>query len=157
MRSLLIVMAGACASVGTSLAVWAAIALEPTVYCEIATGGLVRTNLDPNQVNVAVSEVLEETRPASVDPEERLINSQYSEQATAWFAESSPLGGAAEERASRLVREQNDIGGGRTRIEILHGEEMPSLVFIEHGDDWRQHALAEMLVDRLKTRGATHQ
>lgn len=157
MRSLLIVMAGACASVGTSLAVWAAIASEPALYCEIATDGLVRTNLEPMQVNLAVSEVLEATRPASLDPELRLENSEYVEQTTAWFSESSPMGFPVQERACRLVREQNDLGGGRTRIEILHGAEMPSLVFIEHRDDWRCHALAEMLAKQLQARGAKPQ
>lgn len=153
MRSLLIVLAGACASAGTSLAVWAAIAMEPTVYCEITTGGLVRTNLPENLVNLSVCEVLAETRPHVADPEQQLVASEYTEQTHAWFSEAKPLGQATE-RASRLVRVQKDIAGGRTRIETLHGEDMPSLVFIEHDDDWRQRVIAELLAKRLESRGA---
>ncbi len=153
MRSLLIVLAGACASVGTSLAVWATIEMEPEVYCEIATGGLVRTNLLENQINLSVSEVLEATRPLSADPYLRLVNTEYHERASAWFSEPG-LFGESHERACRLVREQNDASGGRTRIEILHGQDMPTLVFIEHEDDGRRHAIAEMLAERLEARGA---
>lgn len=62
MRSLLIVLAGASASLSTSLVVWVVVASEDRPYYEVLNDGLLQTTATENQVNLAVAAVLEAKR-----------------------------------------------------------------------------------------------
>ncbi|TWU00629.1 hypothetical protein Pla108_15810 [Botrimarina colliarenosi] len=152
MRPLLIVLAGACASIGTSLVVWGALRLNEEPYCEVLNGGLVRTTASEAQVNVAVSHVLESNRSQAPSAEKSYVASNYREAADAWFSRPDVFG-QSYERASRLEREQVDSEGSSMRIEVIRGVEMPTLVFMEHATPDGLRSLTQQLANELATMG----
>lgn len=152
MRPLLIVLAGVCASAGTSLAVWVGIRANPPIYCEPIDSGLVRTNAADHQVNLAVAQLMSDTRRPKEDPEQAMIASGYHESADAWFAKPDCFG-TTQERASRLVREQTGRDGLPIRIEVIRSEKMPTLVFVEHESRDVRASLVLRLADELARQG----
>lgn len=152
MRSLLIVLAGACVSVGTSLAVWAGLHANEPAYCEAFQGGLISTNGSETAVNLAVAQLLDEARRPAPDPEQALEASAYHESAEAWFSKED-FSGLATERASRLVREQLGRDGLLMRIEVVRGVEMPTLVFVDHESAEATASLGKRLLHCLAVQG----
>lgn len=152
MRPLLIVLAGACASVGTSLVVWAGLHASEPAYCEAFEGGLISTNGSERDVNLAVAQLLHEARSPAPEPEQALLASDYRESAEAWFGKEDMFG-LATERASRMVREQLGRDGLPMRIEIVRGVEMPTLVFVHHESAEATASLGKRLMHCLAERG----
>ena len=152
LRPMLVVLAGACASVGTSLAVWAGLRATPTAYYEVVQDGLVRTNASEPVVNLAVAAVLKRNRIHDPASEDVLAAANYHEAADAWFSKPD-LFGATHERASRLVREQVDRQGQRIRIEVLRGVDMATLIFVEHDDPDAVESLARQVATELAGKG----
>lgn len=135
MRSLLIVAIGSCASAFASLSVWAVLTASEsaTVWCEVVNERLVRTNARDGVINDAVEAVLANDRlrrPIAGGPLEECL---YEQTFDVWFSERDALG-YQNERLRRLVRQQLDGRGRLLRITQLHGEDMPTLLFIEQGD-----------------------
>ncbi|MEO0529671.1 MAG: hypothetical protein AAF266_03740 [Planctomycetota bacterium] len=152
MRSLLIVLAGACASLGTSLVALIALRSVDQVYYEVLDDGLVQTTASEHKVNLAVAAVLEARRPGATSTEQQLADSEYYEKAWAYFAQPGTFGQAGE-RASRLERKQVDRDGVWTQIEVLRGAEMPTLVFVHHDDRSTRNAIAASLGTQLADLG----
>lgn len=152
MRPLLIVLAGACASLGTSLAVFVAIQLDEKPYVEVLKGGLLRTSASEADLNNAVSRVLQVTRRPAKTEEQRLKQSEYCEHADAWFSQPDLFGHSSEE-VSRLVRQQIDRQGRPMRIEVLKADDMATLVFIEHEDNEAATRIARQIAGELTESG----
>lgn len=137
---------------GTSLAVWAALVTHPQVYYEVLEDGLLQTTATENQVNLAVASVLEAKRGGAKTRERALTKAEYREEAAAWFT-TPDLFGQQAERASRFVRTQIDRDGLTTRVEMLHGEDMPTLVFVHHDDAASRDATAQWVGAELALMG----
>lgn len=152
MRALLLVVVVGCASIGTSLTVWAALQTQAPASCQLMQGGLVSTNACERIVNLAVSDLLDGSRLPSADPKLQLDASQYHESTEAWFADADFFG-VATERASRLVREQLGRDGRPMRIEVIRGVEMPTLIFICHESETMTAQLGNDLAMRLANYG----
>jgi len=153
MRLWLLVLAGVCASAGTSLVVWAAVRSESRDYCELLDHGLVRTNADDRQVGDAIHLALESLYPqrrASVDDSEAEID--YRQSADVWFTNPDAFG-RVYERTSRLVRERVDAQGRSLKIEVLRGVDMPTLVFIEHETPHLVTRVAQQIAMQLSEMG----
>lgn len=150
MRPALIVLAGACAAVTTSLAMWFAIRAEASAWCELVDQRLVRTNASELQVTTAVLEALRQHQPPGRLTEARLDAIEYGEHAEAWFTDPDFFG-TVHERASRLVREQLDEHGKPLRVEVLRGAGMPTLVFIQH--EKSDSGFAREITDALAAQG----
>jgi hypothetical protein len=154
MRPLLIVLAGLCASTATSLVLYAAVQLEKKPYVEVLEGGLVRTDADDITLNASVAHVLGVNRSPAATPEEQLERAEYREHSDAWFTKPD-LFGSSQERASRLVRRQLDRAGRPIQIEVLKGEDMPTLVFVHHDDREVANRVARHLALELAENGVT--
>lgn len=154
MRPLLIVLAGLCASTATSLVLYAAVQLEKKPYVEVLQGGLVRTDADDITLNASVAHVLDVNRSPAATPEEQLERAEYREHSDAWFTKPD-LFGHAQERASRLVRQQLDRSGSPMQIEVLKGDDMPTLVFVHHDDREVANRVARHLALELAENGVT--
>lgn len=154
MRPLLIVLAGLCASVTTSLVVYAAIQFEKKPFVEVLQGGLLRTNADEFVLNASLSQVMNINRLPGRSPEERLEASDYHEHGDVWFSRPD-LFGHAQERASRMVRQQLDRSGVPMRVEVLKGDQMPTLVFVHHEDRNAANRVARQLAAELSEHGVT--
>lgn len=154
MRPLLIVLAGLCASVTTSLVVYAAVQLEKKPFVEVLQGGLLRTNADEIALNASMSQVMNINRLPGASPEERLEASDYHEHGDVWFSRPD-LFGHAQERASRMVREQLDRTGRPIRLEVLRGDDMPTLIFVHHEDRDVANRVARQLASELAECGVT--
>lgn len=154
MRPLLIVLAGLCASAATSLALYAAIRFEEKPFVEVMQGGLLRTSADDFTLNASVAHVLDVNRSPAATPEEQLERAEYREHSDAWFTKPD-LFGHAQERASRLVRQQLDRSGSPMQIEVLKGDDMPTLVFVHHDDREVANRVARHLALELAENGVT--
>ncbi len=152
MRPLLIVLAGLCASVSTSLVVYAAIQLEKKPFVEVLQGALLRTNAEEMTLNNALTEVMKINRLPGKSLEERLEASDYHEHGDVWFSRPD-LFGHAQERASRMVRQQLDRSGRPIRLEVLRGDDMPTLVFVHHEDRDAANRVARQLAAELTESG----
>lgn len=152
MRPLLVVLAGVSLSCATSLAVWAAVEFDERPYYEILEGGLLRTNAPEKYVNVAVDETLRTCRPDEGELEQRIERSCYQESADAWFTRPDVFG-YAQERASRLVREQVDRFGHSMRVEVIQGPDMPTLIFLQHGNPEGAKRVAIQIAAQLSNMG----
>jgi hypothetical protein len=152
MRPLLITLAGACASLGASLAVWVAIEFDERPYFEPLQGALLRTTAEAPLLQAAVDRALEMTRPHHRSLEKALEDCDYRERAEVWFTEPDMFG-QVQERACRLAREQTDRTGQRLRIEVLRGDDMPALVFVHHDDPDMASRVVAHLGNELQTLG----
>lgn len=150
MRAVLIVLAGVCASTTASLAMWIAVHAEESAWCEVVNKRLVRTNATELQVNQAVSAAMRRHQPAGSVTEASLTAIDYAEHADIWFTRPDVFG-ASRERASRFIREQLDQEGHPLRVEVLRGDDMPTLVFIEH--DEVDSPVARQVAEALATLG----
>ncbi|MEQ8849426.1 hypothetical protein [Botrimarina sp.] len=153
MRPLLVLLAFVGAPVATSLSVWAAIQTGEPPWCEVLSGSLIRTTADQHKVNVAVSDAMRRAITLSDQPsEQQLVEAEYRESADAWFS-TPDWTGAVEERASRLVRQQLVPAGGVLRVDVLHGAEMPSLVFVEHEESAVEVRVCRLIERELAAHG----
>jgi len=151
MRPVLIVLAGVCASTTTSLAMWFALQSSSTAWCEVVDRRLIRTTATDNQVSDAVVAALRTHQPPGRLTEDDLNQIRYDEHAEGWFTKPDAFG-AIRQRASRLVREQLDEQGRALRVEVLRGDDMPTLVFIEH-ESAPDSPVAEQVADALQEQG----
>ncbi len=152
MRPLLIVLAGACASVGTSGLVWLTLIEATSPYCEVVQSRLLRTTACEWQVNLAVDEALQSVRRPTSNAGQDLAEGQFRQAVDIFFTKPDLLGNC-QERVSRLVRTQLDQAGQQLSVEVLRGEAMPTLVFIEHDSSETREKIAQQIATTLASQG----
>ena len=155
MRSLLIVAAGAGLSLLTSAGLWVGLGVgaDREVWCEVVEGRLVRTNASEGTVNSVIDNVLQADRLAAKAPDDALDACRFEQHLDVWF--DADLFGGQDERVRRLVRQQLDSQGNPLRITQLHGDEMPTLIFVDHDlseGDSRAPAVAERIARAIEAR-----
>lgn len=158
MRSLMIVALGALASTGASAGVWLTLQAGKAdrAWCEVVDDRLIRTTASDAAVSDAIEQVLAGDRMASGEQTKQLNACCFEQRLECWTSSPDWMG-VCHERARRLVRSQLDARGRRLRIEQLHGDDMPTLIFISHEKDppAGSRSVAERLAERLANCGAT--
>lgn len=154
MRSLLIVLAGACASAATSGLVWATLVRTTAPYCEVVQASLLRTTAAEWPLNLAVAEAMERARQTDADAEQSYVESASAENTDVWFSTPNFFG-QEYERVSRLTRRQVDESGNELRVEVIRGVEMPTLVFVDHASSAVQEQIVRQIAEGLAVQGVT--
>ncbi|MEO0529670.1 MAG: hypothetical protein AAF266_03735, partial [Planctomycetota bacterium] len=109
MRAVPLLVAGVFASTATSALVWAAIEWDHrhTPGYEVVEHRLIITSASTPLVHRSVEDTLRSLRPASVNAEAAIADSEYHLAAEAWFSRSQ-LFSTSRERAARTVFTQGD-------------------------------------------------
>jgi hypothetical protein len=152
MRSLLILLAGLCLSIATSLVLYTAIHWGNEPFVEVLEGGQLRTNVDEGALDAAIVHVLKANSPADPMAEEQSAEADDYTPGVPWFAPPDLLG-RSKKWTSRLTPKQLDQFGRPLQIEVLDDGDLQSLVVVHHNDRGAANRVAHHLALKLAERG----